>query len=605
MAYDYLIVGSGFFGSICAYELNKAGYKVCVVEKRNHIGGNCYTSNRDGINVHDYGPHIFHTSNEEVWKWITQFASFNNFTLRPVANYKGEIYSLPFNMWTFSKLWNVTHPDQAKRIIEIQSSDIGDATNLEEQAIKLVGKDIYEKLIKGYTEKQWRKPANELPKEIIKRLPVRFTYDNNYFNDKFQGIPIGGYTQIFEKLLDGIDVRLNTDFFKDELPHYNKLIYTGPIDKFFDYKYGELEYKTTIFEHKKLITDDYQGTVMMNYTDVNIPFTRVIEHKHFEDIKSDITWVTFEYPTDYKANETEPYYPVNDDINNERYLKYKKDTENLENVYFGGRLAEYKYYDMHQVIESALNFIKKQMKIGYVISAYFGNRNVMHDKLNLDNLYYIKLQLEYIKKSIVPISNVYIICTFDSNQNSNSILSQLENLTKEDETISVYSRENLGGSYCSWKFALDIDNGNSDYILLLEDDYVMYDPNSINYLLKYFYNDNDLFYLCQYWNETPYHCGYYNNIIPAHAALSIGMINNKLYNKYKNENGIDFKLTYESGYPAMNANQASFLENYRSNNIKIMDWRDNYSSYYPHSDIDFGIVDGPFIFKPIINKFFN
>jgi UDP-galactopyranose mutase len=360
--YDYLIVGSGFYGSICAYELNKLGYKVCVIENRNHIGGNCYTSNRDGINVHEYGPHIFHTSDDEVWIWINQFVSFNNFTLRPVANYKGEIYSLPFNMWTFSKLWNVTHPDQAKRMIELQSEHIKEPKNLEEQAIKLVGVDVYEKLIKGYTSKQWRKDPKELPKEIIKRLPVRFTYDNNYFNDKYQGIPIGGYTQIFEKLLEGIEVRLNTDYFKDELPEYIKLIYTGPIDKFFNYKYGELEYKTTTFEHKKLIDENYQGTAMMNYTDIDLPFTRVIEHKHFENIESEITWVTFEYPTEYISDVTEPYYPVNDDVNNQRYQKYKKDSSELENVYFGGRLAEYKYYDMHQVIKSALTDVQRYFK---------------------------------------------------------------------------------------------------------------------------------------------------------------------------------------------------------------------------------------------------
>ena len=234
--YDYLIVGSGFFGSICAYELNKRGYKVCVIDNRNHIGGNCYTSNRDGINVHDYGPHIFHTSNEEVWKWINQFVQFNHFRLSPVANYKGELYSLPFNMWTFSQMWGVTTPDEAKVMIQKQSDEIGEPTNLEEQAIKFVGKDVYNKLIKGYTEKQWRKPAVDLPKEIIKRLPVRFTYDNNYFNDKYQGIPIGGYTQIFEKLLEGIDVKLNTDYFNDTLPKHNKVIYTGPIDKFYNIK---------------------------------------------------------------------------------------------------------------------------------------------------------------------------------------------------------------------------------------------------------------------------------------------------------------------------------------------------------------------------------
>jgi UDP-galactopyranose mutase len=357
--YDYLIVGSGFFGSICARELTDIGKKVCVIENRNHIGGNCHTSNRDGINVHDYGPHIFHTSNERVWEWINQYVEFNNFTLRPVANYKGEIYSLPFNMWTFSKLWNISHPYEAKKIIEEQSSYIHEPKNLEEHAIKLVGRDVYEKLIKGYTEKQWRKEATELPKEIIKRLPVRFTYDNNYFNDKYQGIPKGGYTQIFDKLLEGIDVKLETDFFTSELPKHKKVIYTGPIDRYFDYKFGELEYKTTKFEHKKIDTDNYQGVVMMNYTDKEIPFTRTIEHKHFENIESESTWVTWEFPTEYVANETEPYYPVNDEENTKIYKKYKKLADKEKNVYFGGRLAEYKYYDMHQVIDSALTFINK------------------------------------------------------------------------------------------------------------------------------------------------------------------------------------------------------------------------------------------------------
>jgi UDP-galactopyranose mutase len=308
--------------------------------------------------VHDYGPHIFHTSNEEVWKWINQYVDFNDFTLRPVANYKGEIYSLPFSMWTFSKLWNISHPHQAKEIIEEQSSHIDNPKNLEEQAIKLVGKDVYERLIKGYTEKQWRKDAKDLPKEIIKRLPVRFTYNNNYFNDKYQGIPIGGYTKIFEKVLDGIEVRLETDFFTAKLPKYKNIIYTGPIDRYFDYKFGELEYKTTSFEHKKIDTDNYQGVVVMNYTEKDVPFTRTIEHKHFENIESDSTWVTWEFPTEYKADETEPYYPVNDKENTKIYNKYKKLADKEKNVYFGGRLAEYKYYDMHKVIESALNFVK-------------------------------------------------------------------------------------------------------------------------------------------------------------------------------------------------------------------------------------------------------
>lgn len=361
MKYDYLIVGSGFYGSICAYELNKKGYKVCVIESRDHIGGNCFTRNRSGINIHEYGPHIFHTSNEEVWRWINQFVSFNNFSLRPVANYKGTLYSLPFNMWTFNKLWGVIHPEEAKKIVEEQSKEIIEPSNLEEQAIKLVGKDVYEKLIKGYTEKQWRKPAVELPKEIIKRLPVRFTYDNNYFNDKYQGIPIGGYTQIFEKLLEGIDIKLNTDYFLDKLPEHTKTIYTGPIDKFYNYQFGQLEYKTTRFEHFELPKDNHQGVAMVNYTDSETPYTRVIEHKHFESSESDTTYVTYEYPTEYKANITEPYYPVNDQENNKKYLKYKKLADSEKNIIFGGRLAEYKYYDMHQVIEAALNFIRQEL----------------------------------------------------------------------------------------------------------------------------------------------------------------------------------------------------------------------------------------------------
>jgi UDP-galactopyranose mutase len=366
MMYDYIIVGAGFFGSICAHELKKVGKNVLVLESREHIGGNCYTENRDGINIHTYGPHIFHTSNEKVWNWINQFVKFNNFTLRPVANYKGEMYSLPFNMWTFSKLWNITHPYQAKQIIEEQSSEIVEPTNLEEQAIKLVGKDVYLKLIKGYTEKQWRKSATELPKEIIKRLPVRFTYDNNYFNDTWQGIPIGGYTQIFDKLLDGVEVKLNTNYLNNK-NYYdsicNKVIFTGPIDAFFEYKYGELEYKTTKFKHEKINSGNFQGCAVMNYTDIKIPFTRIIEHKHFENSDSDCTWITHEYPVEYKSSTTEPYYPVNDSNNNNIYSKYKFDASLIsDKVIFGGRLAEYKYYDMHQVIESALNFISSETK---------------------------------------------------------------------------------------------------------------------------------------------------------------------------------------------------------------------------------------------------
>lgn len=357
---DYLIVGAGFYGSICAYELNKQGYKVCVIDSREHIGGNCYTEKKDNINIHTYGPHIFHTSNEEVWQWINQFVSFNNFRLSPLAVYKDESYSLPFSMWTFNKLWGVTHPHQAQLIIDQQSRHIGEPKNLEEQAIKLVGTDVYEKLIKGYTAKQWRKDPKLLPASIIKRLPVRFTYDNNYFNDKYQGIPIGGYTQIFEKLLKGIDVRLKVNYFIDKkcIPDYKKLIYTGPIDKFYNYQFGELEYKTTEFKHQKKKTDNWQGIAVMNYTDEEVKHTRIIEHKHFEGTESPITWITYEYPTEYKVDKTEPMYPVNDEENNNKYSQYKELAGKEENIIFGGRLAEYKYYDMHQVIASALNKIK-------------------------------------------------------------------------------------------------------------------------------------------------------------------------------------------------------------------------------------------------------
>lgn len=367
MKYDYIIVGSGFYGSICAHELNKIGKKVLVIENRDHIGGNSYTERKDGINIHVYGPHIFHTSNEEVWKWINQFVSFNNFILSPVANYKGKLYSLPFNMWTFQQLWGITNPTEAKRIIENQGSIIKtEPRNLEEQAIKFVGIEVYEKLIKGYTTKQWGKTPSLLPKEIIKRLPVRFVYDNNYFNDRYQGIPIGGYTQIFEKLLEGIEVHLNMDYFKTELPEHDKIIFTGPIDKFFNYKFGKLEYKTVRFEHEHLDLPNYQGCAVMNFTEMEIDYTRIIEHKHFDKSETPTTWITHEYPTQYVADKTEPYYPVNDYENNRMYNQYKELSDTIKDkVIFGGRLGEYKYYDMHQVIESALNFIKKEINYGH------------------------------------------------------------------------------------------------------------------------------------------------------------------------------------------------------------------------------------------------
>ena len=359
--YDYLIVGSGFFGSICAQELTKICKKVLVIDKRDHIGGNCYTENRDGINLHMYGAHIFHTSNNEVWRYINKFATFNNYRHQVVANYRDEIFSLPFNMWTFNKLWGVKSPMDAIKKIKEQSMNIKEPKNLEEQAIKLVGTDVYNKLIKGYTYKQWMRDPKELPKEIIKRLPVRFTYDNNYFNELHQGIPVGGYTPIFKKLLEGCDVQLNTDYFKSELPPHDKVIFTGPIDKFFNYSYGHLEYKTVHLKHIRRGTKNYQGNSVVNYTDYLVPYTRILEHKHFEFGAQDVTWISHEYPTPYVPDKTEPYYPVNDKINNEIYRKYKHEADKInDKVLFGGRLAEYKYYDMHQVIESALNFIKKE-----------------------------------------------------------------------------------------------------------------------------------------------------------------------------------------------------------------------------------------------------
>ena len=362
MKYDYLIVGAGLYGATCAYELTNAGKKVLVIDGRNHIGGNCYTEKKDGINIHVYGPHIFHTSNETIWKWINQFIEFNDFILSPIANYNGEYFPLPFNMWTFNKLWGVNTAEQAKEKIASQSNHIGEPINLEEQAIKMVGVDGYEKLIKSYTEKQWRKACHELPKEIIKRLMVRFTYNNNYFDDPYQGIPKGGYTKLFEKLLKHTEVRLGVDYLKDELPEHDKVIYTGPIDKFFGYRYGILEYKTTRFEHAHF-TDraDYQGTAIINYTSNAVPYTRIVEHKHFEFANTPTTWVTTEYPIPYKPNETEPYYPVNDLSNNHLYNKYKADADQLNYIHFGGRLGEYKYYDMHHVIESALKYIHKEI----------------------------------------------------------------------------------------------------------------------------------------------------------------------------------------------------------------------------------------------------
>lgn len=363
--YDYLIVGAGIFGSIFAYEAKKRGKSCLVIDKRNHIGGNIYCENVEGINVHKYGAHIFHTSNKEVWDYINQFVDFNRYTNSPVANYKGELYNLPFNMNTFYGLWKVKTPEEAKAKIEeqVREANIENPKNLEEQAIKLVGKDIYEKLIKGYTEKQWGQRATELPSFIIKRLPVRFTFDNNYFNDMYQGIPIGGYNKFIESLLDGIEVKLNTDFFenREELSAMaEKIVFTGMIDEFYNYKFGTLEYRSLRFEHELLEMENYQGNAVVNYTEYEIPYTRIIEHKHFEYGTSEKTVITKEYPATWKKGD-EPYYPVNNEKNNEIYKKYRELADKENNVIFGGRLAEYKYYDMHHVIENALKVVKEKL----------------------------------------------------------------------------------------------------------------------------------------------------------------------------------------------------------------------------------------------------
>lgn len=361
MKYDYIIVGSGLFGSIIAYEMNKQGKKVLVLEKRNHIGGNIYTETVNEIVVHKYGAHIFHTSDKEVWEYINQFAEFNNYINSPIANYKGELYNLPFNMNTFVKLWNILTPQEALDKIEEQKFD-KEPTNLEEQAISLVGVDIYNKLVKGYTEKQWGKDCKELPPSIIKRLPVRFTFDNNYFNDKYQGIPIGGYTKIIEQLLNGVEVKLETDFLENK-EYYesicDKVIYTGKIDEYYNYRYGELEYRSLKFETEIYNDiDNYQGNAVINYTDRETPYTRIIEHKHFEFNKCSRTIITKEYPEAYEKGK-EAYYTINDDKNNELYEKYRSITNNK--VIFGGRLGDYKYYDMDKTIRKALDLVKGEM----------------------------------------------------------------------------------------------------------------------------------------------------------------------------------------------------------------------------------------------------
>ena len=363
--YDYLIVGSGLFGATFAFLARQAGKSCLVIDKRSHIGGNVYCENIEGINVHKYGPHIFHTKSREVWDFVNQFVDFNRFTLNTIANFRGELYNLPFNMNTFHQMWGVNTPVEAMEIIRNQRFD-GEVTNLEEQAISLVGKDIFEKLVKGYTEKQWGRDCKDLPSFIIRRLPVRLTYDNNYFNDPYQGIPIGGYNRLVDALLEGCEVRMNCDFFDSGLSKEwcniaDKLVYTGKIDDFYDCCFGALEYRSLRFETETLDMPNYQGVALMNFTDRETPFTRIIEHKHFEKFGDEVyahskTIITREYPMTYVPNQGEPYYPVNDERNSIIYAKYQKLSSAEKNVIFGGRLADYTYYNMDQVIERAMLF---------------------------------------------------------------------------------------------------------------------------------------------------------------------------------------------------------------------------------------------------------
>ena len=371
--FDYLVVGAGLFGAVFAHEAHKRGKRVLVIDRRSHIAGNVYTENVDGINVHKFGAHIFHTSNKEVWDYIQQFAEFNRYTNSPVARYKDELYNLPFNMNTFSQMWGVKTPAEAQKKLDEQKAEAVAAlngrepANLEEQALSLVGRDVYEKLIKGYTEKQWGRKCTELPAFIIKRLPVRLVYDNNYFNDKYQGIPVGGYTQIVEKMLDGVEVRLGVDFFKERgalTANAKKVVFTGMIDEYYDYRFGELEYRSLRFETEDLPQENFQGNAVVNYTEAQVPYTRIIEHKHFEfgcqgGSATNHTVITREYPATWRRGD-EPYYPMNDEKNNALYAKYRAMVDTEANVIFGGRLGMYKYFDMHHVIAEALACVGKE-----------------------------------------------------------------------------------------------------------------------------------------------------------------------------------------------------------------------------------------------------
>lgn len=358
MKYDYLIVGAGLYGAVMAHELTKKGKRCLVIDKRSHIAGNIYCEDIEGIHVHKYGAHIFHTSNKKIWEYMNRFAEFNNYINSPVAVYKDELYNLPFNMNTFSKMWGIKTPAEAKAMIEKQVKETGitEPKNLEEQGLSLVGKDVFEKLVKGYTEKQWGRSCSELPAFIIRRLPVRFTYDNNYFNDRYQGIPIGGYTKIVEKMLEGADVQTNTDYFefrKSNPDIADTTIFTGMIDEYFDYQLGALEYRSVRFETEVLDTDNYQGNAVVNYTEREVPYTRIIEHKHFEFGTQEKTVISREYSSEWKVG-MEPYYPVNDEKNSKLFAAYKELAEKEEHVIFGGRLGNYQYYDMDKVVEAAL-----------------------------------------------------------------------------------------------------------------------------------------------------------------------------------------------------------------------------------------------------------
>ena len=361
--YDYLIVGSGLSGAVFAHEAMKHQKSCIVLEKRSHAGGNVYCENIHDINVHKYGAHIFHTDNTDIWNYVCGFAEFNNYVNSPMANYHGEIYNMPFNMNTFSKLWGISTPKQAADIIENQRSELNkEPENLEVQAIRLVGRDIFEKLVRGYTEKQWGRPCKELPPFIIKRLPVRFTYDNNYFNDRYQGIPIGGYNVIIEKLLHGADLRLETDYLSDRTKYNSmakKVVYTGMLDEYFDYRFGKLEYRSLRFENEILNEANHQGVAVMNYTDAETPFTRVIEHKHFEFGSQPETVITKEYPAEWQSG-MEPYYPVNDAKNQSLYSQYRKLADEETNVIFAGRLADYRYYDMDDAIAAVLSITRRE-----------------------------------------------------------------------------------------------------------------------------------------------------------------------------------------------------------------------------------------------------